>query len=120
MIKVYATLPRIPKHTVFEALADIHIRKKWDEVLFNLTVIEEGMDNQSGACVFYYNIRSPSFMTSREVICQSKVLTDFPHEGALALHHKTIDHPDYPEDPKKFIRINQKINGFVFEDDFEH
>lgn len=79
MIKVYATLPRIPKHTVFEALADIHIRKKWDEVLWNLTVIEEGLDSDTGACVFYYNIRSPSFMTSREVICQSKVLTDFPH-----------------------------------------
>lgn len=42
-------------------------------------------------------------------------MNDYPREGCLALHHKTIDHPDYPEDPR-YIRINQKINAFLFED----
>lgn len=71
MVKCEAILPRIPKHIPFEALADIHIRKKWDEVLWNLTVIEEDLTNST--CVFYYNIRAPSFMQSREVIVSSKV-----------------------------------------------
>ena len=114
MVKCVASLPRIPKHTVFEALADIHIRKKWDEVLSNLTIIEENFNEST--CIFYYNIKSPSFMQSREVIVSSKVMTDFLRDGVLALHHKTIDHPDYPENPEKFIRVKQKINAFTFEE----
>lgn len=60
MIKCVAVLPKIPKHIAFEALADIHVRKRWDEVLWNLTIIEEDMTKSS--CMFYYNIRAPSFM----------------------------------------------------------
>eukprot|EP00347_Sterkiella_histriomuscorum_P020716 403336751 len=118
MVKCEAILPKIPMHIPFEALADIDVRKKWDEVLWNLTVIEDGMNGNP--CVFYYNIRAPSFMQSREVIVSSKMQTDFIKKGNLALHHKTIDHPDYPEDPSKFIRIHQKINAFMFEECAEY
>lgn len=43
MIKCEAILPKIPKFIAFEALADINIRKKWDEVIGNLTIIEENL-----------------------------------------------------------------------------
>lgn len=76
MIKCEAILPRIPKYVAFEALADIHVRKKWDEVLWNLTIIEESL--KESTYIFYYNIRSPSFMQSRECIVSSKIMTDFP------------------------------------------
>ena len=114
MIKCEAIIPLIPKHIPFEALADIHIRKKWDEVLWNLTIIEENLSIST--CSFYYNIKAPSYTVSREVLMSSKVKQDFMKPGTLALHHKTIDHEDYPEDPSKFVRVHQRINAFMFED----
>ncbi|CDW84343.1 UNKNOWN [Stylonychia lemnae] len=113
IIKCVALLPNIPKNVPFEALSDINIRKKWDEVLWNLTIIDE--DLAKGTTLFYYNIRAPSYMQSRELIVQSKVQFDFPQSGSYGLHHKTIEHSEYPPD-KRYVRVNQKINAFVFED----
>lgn len=114
MIKCEAVIPFMPKHIPFEALADIHIRKKWDEVLNNLTIVEENLSEST--CVFYYNIKAPSYTVSREVIMSSKVKQDLLRPGTLALHHKTIEHPDYPEDPSRYVRVQQRINAFLFED----
>ena len=97
MIKCTAELPKIPKYIAFEALADINIRKKWDEVIWNLKIVEEDLIN--GKAILYYNIKTPSFMKMREIIVSSKVMKDFPRSGSLALHYKTIDHPRFPENP---------------------
>ena len=55
-------------------------------------------------------------MSTRDALVQMKVLTGFPYENALAVHHKSIDHPAVPEEPTKFIRLEQSIYGLIFED----
>lgn len=32
------------------------------------------------------------------------------------MHHKSVTHPDCPEEPKKCIRVDMTIYGLVFED----
>ena len=41
MVKCLATLPNIPKEIAFSAVADLNIRKKWDEILATMTIVEE-------------------------------------------------------------------------------
>lgn len=45
-----------------------------------------------------------------------KAMKGFPYENALAVHHKSVDHPEVPEEPTRFIRLEQAIYGLVFED----
>lgn len=43
-------------------------------------------------------------------------MRDFPYDGALAVHQKSVTHPNAPENPTKYIRIDMTIFGLVFED----
>lgn len=55
-------------------------------------------------------------MSTRDALIQIKTLKGFPHENALAVHHKSIEHVEHQEKPTHFIRIDTQIFGLVFED----
>ena len=55
-------------------------------------------------------------MSTRDALVQMKAMRGFPYENALAVYHKSVEHPACPEEPTKFIRLEQAIYGLVFED----
>ena len=113
-LRCQALLPKINKNLAFQAYADIKLRKKWDVIPQNLKVIEN--DEEKGTFVMYYQIKTPPFVQTRDALVQVKAMKGFPYDGALAVHHKSVTHPECPEDPTKFIRVDQSIFGLVFED----
>lgn len=40
MVKCVVTLPGIPKEIAFKAVSDLKIRKKWDKIVADATLIE--------------------------------------------------------------------------------
>lgn len=83
-------------------------------MLQNLKVIED--DEEKGTSIIYYQIKTPAFIQTRDAVVLKKTMKDFPSAGSLCVLHKSVDHPDYPEDVKKFVRIDMSIWGLVFED----
>ena len=41
MVKCLINLPNIPKEVAFKVLSDLNIRKKWDDILSTMTIVEE-------------------------------------------------------------------------------
>jgi hypothetical protein len=116
MVKCLATLPKIPKHVAFNAVADLNVRKKWDDILASMTIVEE--DKLMDTIIFHYTIPTPAFITMREALVMRKTLKDFPIKESWAIHHKSCEHKDWPEN-ENYIRVDLKINGMIFEDDPE-
>lgn len=114
MVKCVVNLPGIPKEVAFNAVADIYTRRKWDAIVKHATVLEEDKKNES--FVFRYALSTPSFLTQREAVVRSKIKKDFPYPGMWSLHNSSVQHTSYPENPQKFVRVDLKISGFVFED----
>ena len=76
MIKLTATLSNIPSDVIFACIADIDIRRKWDEIMQNLTIVKEDLDE--GSCIFHYNIPTPAFIKNRDALIKRLSLRDFP------------------------------------------
>lgn len=117
MIRCQAILPRIPKQVAYRAYADVKLRKKWDQMMQNLEIVEN--DEEKGTSILYYQIKTPPFIQTRDALILKKTLKDYPHEGQWSIVLKSVTHPNYPENPKKFVRTELTIFGFVFEDDTE-
>jgi hypothetical protein len=111
---MYALLPKVPKHIAFKAISDIRIRRQWDSIAKDMTIVEEDIDKET--FIVRYIIPTPPFIQTREAVVQKKVLRDFPQPGQWAVVHKSVQHPDWPEDPTRYVRILQKMGGMVFED----
>ena len=56
-------------------------------------------------------------MQTRDALVLKKTMEDFPREGASAIVQTSTLHPDFPEDIRKCIRIQQTIYGLVVEED---
>lgn len=65
--------------------------------------------------IYYYVIPTPKFLEKKEALVLKKSIKDFPNRGQLAVLHKSVSHPDFPES-QDTIRIDIKMNGMVFED----
>lgn len=109
-----ATLSGIKKEAAFQAFSDLKTRRKWDSVLQNLVVVSE--DKENLRALVYYQVKTLPFMSTRDALVQIKAVRGFPHDNAFALIHKSVEHPEHPEQPTHFIRIDQKCFGLVFED----
>lgn len=55
-------------------------------------------------------------MQTRDAVLEMKQLKNYPYDGALSLFQKSGQHPNYPEDFSKCIRIDTEVYGLVFED----
>jgi hypothetical protein len=90
MVKCFVRLPMIPKEIAFRAVSDLRLRKKWDDILSNMKIIDD--DKVKDTVVFYYTIPTPAFVAQREALVLRKVMKDFPVKGALSIHHKSTEH----------------------------
>ena len=74
---------------------DLNERKSWDSILRTLTLVEE--DTESDSQVFHYVIPTPPYVEQRETVMFKCARRNFPSAGSLAIVHKTVAHPDFPE-----------------------
>ena len=116
LIKCYAKIP-YNKDVIFEAIANLEIRKKWDTVFSDLRVVNHNGEN--GAEILYMIIKSPVFFISdRDFIQQRKVWKNFPTEHSHILHFISVDTPECPIN-KKCVRAETIISGYYIQDDPE-
>ena len=116
LIKAFANLP-YSKDVVFEAIANLNIRKQWDSVFSELRVVNH--EGENGAEILYMIIKSPVFIVkNRDFVQQRKIWRNFPTTKSHMLHFISIDSPDCPEN-KKCIRAETVISGYYMQDDPE-
>lgn len=111
------TLCQIPfnKDIIYEAIANLEIRKKWDLSFSELKIINEKKDNKNVE-LLYMIIKSPSLITKdRDNVQQRKIWKNFPNNNSHILHFTSIDSPQFPKS-KKYIRANTIISGYYIED----
>ena len=111
------TLCQIPfnKDIIYEAIANLEIRKKWDSSFSELKIINEKKDNKNVE-LLYMIIKSPSLITKdRDNVQQRKIWKNFPNNNSHILHFTSIDSPQFPKS-KKYIRANTIISGYYIED----
>ncbi len=113
LIKSICTIP-YNKDIIFEAIANLEIRKKWDSVFSELKVVNHNGEN--GAEILYMIIKSPSFLVSdRDFVQQRKIWKEFPTKNSHILHFISIESPDCPLN-KKYVRAETIISGYFIED----
>ena len=101
------TLCQIPfnKDIIYEAIANLEIRKKWDLSFSELKIINEKKDNKNVE-LLYMIIKSPSLITKdRDNVQQRKIWKNFPNNNSHI----------FPKS-KKYIRANTIISGYYIED----
>ena len=111
------TLCQIPfnKDIIYETIANLEIRKKWDLSFSELKIINEKKDNKNVE-LLYMIIKSPSLITKdRDNVQQRKIWKNFPNNNSHILHFTSIDSPQFPKS-KKYIRANTIISGYYIED----
>ena len=114
LIKCLAKIP-YNKDVVFEAIANLNIRKQWDSVFSELRVVNYNGEN--GAEILYMVIKSPVFIVSdREFVQQRKIWRNFPTAKSHMLHFISVDSPECPLN-KKCIRAETIVSGYFIEDD---
>ena len=116
LIKAIANLP-YSKDVVFEAIANLNIRKQWDSVFSELRVVNH--EGENGAEILYMILKSPVFVVkNRDFVQQRKIWRNFPTTKSHMLHFISIDSPACPEN-KKCIRAETVISGYYMQDDPE-
>ena len=114
LIKCIANLP-FNKDIVFEAIANLNIRKQWDSVFSELKVVNN--EGENGSEILYMIIKSPVFIVDdREFVQQRKVWKNFPTEKSHILHFISVDNPSCPKN-KKLVRAETIISGYYMQDD---
>ena len=116
LIKCIAKLP-YNKDVVFEAIADLEIRKQWDSVFSELKVVNYKGEN--GAEILFMIIKSPIFFISnREFVQQRKMWKNFPTKKSHILHFISVESDECPPS-KKNVRAETIISGYYMQDDPE-
>jgi hypothetical protein len=114
LIKAMAKLP-YNKDVVFEAIANLNIRKQWDSVFSELRVVNH--EGENGAEILYMIIKSPVLLVkNRDFVQQRKIWRNFPTTKSHMLHFISIDSPECPIN-KKCIRAETVISGYYMQDD---
>jgi len=74
MVMAFALIKGISSDTVYTVMSEQNIRKQWDKVLSNFSIIDEDEDSS----VVYYIIKTPIGLDNRDFLQRRKVLKDFP------------------------------------------
>ena len=116
LIKCIAHIP-FPKDIIFEAIANLDIRKSWDSVFSELKVVNHNGEN--GAEILYMIIKSPVFLVEdRDFVQQRKMWRNFPSQNSHILHFISVESADCPR-KKKLTRAETIISGYYILDDPE-
>ena len=112
LIKCIAKLP-YDKDIIFEAIANLEIRKQWDSVFSELRVVNH--EGENGAEILYMIIKSPVFIVSnRDFVQQRKMWKNFPTEKSHIIHFISVESPECPIN-KKIVRAETVISGYYME-----
>lgn len=112
LIKSICSIP-YPKEIIYEAIANISIRKSWDSVFSELKVVAN--DGENGAEILYMTLKSPAFVSDRDFVQQRKIWKNFPNDKSHILHFKSVNHPKCPRN-KKYVRAETIISGYYIQD----
>ena len=114
LIKCIAKIP-YNKDIIFEAIADLNIRKQWDSVFSELKVVNH--EGENGAEILYMIVKSPVIIVSdREFVQQRKMWKNFPTNRSHILHFISLENPACPI-TKKLVRAETIISGYYMQDD---
>lgn len=114
LIKCLAKIP-FNKDIVFEAIANLDIRKQWDSVFSELRVVN--YEGENGAEILYMIIKSPVLLVSdRDFVQQRKVWKNFPTIKSHILHFISLENHECPPN-KKCVRAETIISGYYMQDD---
>lgn len=114
LIKCLAKIP-YSKDVVFEAIANLDIRKQWDSVFSELRVVN--YEGENGAEILFMIIKSPVFLISnREFVQQRKMWKNFPSNKSHILHFISVENHECPPS-KKNVRAETIISGYYMQDD---
>ena len=116
LIKCIAKIP-YNKDIIFNAIADLNIRKQWDSVFSELKVVNH--EGENGAEILYMIVKSPVlFISDREFVQQRKMWKNFPTDRSHILHFISLESPSCPIN-KKYVRAETIISGYYMQDDPE-
>jgi hypothetical protein len=114
LIKCLAHIP-YTKDVVFEAIANLEIRKQWDSVFSELKVVNH--EGENGAEILFMIVKSPVFFISnRDFVQQRKMWKNFPTEKSHILHFISVENHECPPS-KKNVRAETIISGYYMQDD---
>ena len=114
LIKCLAHMP-YSKDVVFEAIANLEIRKQWDSVFSELKVVN--YEGENGAEILFMIVKSPVFFISnREFVQQRKMWKNFPTDKSHILHFISVENHECPYS-KKNVRAETIISGYYMQDD---
>ena len=114
LIKCKAKIP-YSKDIVFEAIANLNIRKQWDSVFSELRVVN--YEGENGAEILYMVVKSPViFVSDREFVQQRKMWKHFPTNKSHILHFISVENPSCAKN-KKCVRAETIISGYYMQDD---
>ena len=109
LIKCIAKIP-FSKDTIFEAIANLDIRKQWDSVFSELKVVN--YEGENGAEILYMIIKSPVLLISdRDFVQQRKMWKNFPTNKSHILHFISVENHECPPQ-KKNVRAETIISGY--------
>jgi hypothetical protein len=118
MIKSIFTIENYTKEQVYEAIANVSIRKEWDKIFSEFKVIEA---DSEGYEILYMSIKvkfiftkAPVFVKNRDFVQRRKIWKNFPDENSVILHFKSVDNQHCPV-KKDFIRANTIISGYYIQ-----
>ena len=114
LIKSISNIP-YNKDIIFEAIANLELRKKWDKSFEELKIVNN--DGENGAEILYMIIKPPVFfITARELVQQRKIWKNFPTTNSHIMHFVSVDNPACPPN-KKYVRAKTIISGYYIQDD---
>ena len=114
LIKSISNIP-YNKYIIFEAIANLELRKKWDKSFEELKIVNH--DGENGAEILYMIIKPPVFfITPREIVQQRKIWKNFPTTNSHIMHFISVDNPACPVN-KKYVRAKTIISGYYIQDD---
>ncbi|CDW91759.1 UNKNOWN [Stylonychia lemnae] len=112
LLKAFALIKGVDPLTVFEVMSNQEIRRQWDKVVCGFEIIED--DPQLNLSVIYYMIKTPIGISNRDFVQQRKIKLDFPNDGMITMHFKSVKCSKCPEKPRT-IRAETIISGYILE-----
>lgn len=112
MVK-FRTTVNYSKDTLFKAMENRELKKKWDPDTPNVDIVEKNPEEHLEVLHMVMKSKIP-FVSDREMVFAKTVLTDFPNENSFFVYIRSIDHPNYPL-KKKIVRAKIILAGYYFE-----